>query len=435
MTSTSTPVLVLHGSTHGSLGIIRSLGRLGIPVYCTYASDFRGPGTYSRYCRGCFLWDFDPAVPQASLAPLVKIAELIGRPPVLMPTWDETAVFTAEYESDLRSRFIYPQTCAELVRNLVNKQQMHRLAREHGIPVPNVVFPQRRADVAEFAKCATFPVMLKGIDGNQLKRATGKKMVIVRSAAELMEMYDELNVDSVANLMLQEYIPGGEDSTWMFNGYFDRSSECLLGITGRKLRKTPVYTGMTSLGVCEPNEAVDRLTRRWMKALGYRGILDIGYQYDERDGQYKVLDVNPRIGATFRLFVAVNGLDVARCLYSDITGNSVPESGIQEGRKWMVELDFKSSFDYWRDRKLSLLRWLRSLRGIHEFGYFAKDDVQPLLRLCWMAIARLLRRKQRRAEPESSAVLSPDQIPPHKGDILDSGLAPVAPAPPHNYGS
>ena len=32
------------------------------------------------------------------------------------------------------------------------------------------------------------------------------------------------------NLMLQEYIPGGDDSVWMFNGYSDANSECLFDI-------------------------------------------------------------------------------------------------------------------------------------------------------------------------------------------------------------
>ena len=58
------------------------------------------------------------------------------------------------------------------------------------------------------------------------------------------------------NLMLQEYIPGGDDSIWMFNGYFDANSDCLAGFTGRKLRQTPPYTGVTSLGVCLPNDVV-----------------------------------------------------------------------------------------------------------------------------------------------------------------------------------
>jgi D-aspartate ligase len=47
-----------------------------------------------------------------------------------------------------------------------------------------------------------------------------------------------------------------------------------------------------------------------MQEIGYSGIVDIGYRYDRRDGEYKLLDVNPRVGATFRLFVDSNGMDV-----------------------------------------------------------------------------------------------------------------------------
>ena len=64
-------------------------------------------------------------------------------------------------------------------------------------------------------------------------------------------------------------------------------------------------------------------TVRFMHELGYRGILDIGYRFDERDGEYKLLDVNPRIGATFRLFVGDDGMDVLRALYLDLTGQEV----------------------------------------------------------------------------------------------------------------
>src|SRR4029077_19384292 len=85
------------------------------------------------------------------------------------------------------------------------------------------------------------------------------------------------------------------------------------------------------------NDTVLRTTAAFMQAIGYRGILDIGYRYDRRDGQYKVLDVNPRIGCTFRLFAATNGMDVARALYLDMTGQPVAPARAADGRKWIVE--------------------------------------------------------------------------------------------------
>src|SRR5262249_49454806 len=156
-------------------------------------------------------------------------------------------------------------------------------------------------------------------------------------AASLLAKYDALEDPDEANLMLQEYIPGGDDTVWMFNGYFDARSECLLGITGKKLRQHPVGRGSTSPGIFLPHPTRQGQTRALMKAVGYRGILDIGYRYDARDGRYKVLDVNPRIGATFRLFVADNGLDVVRALYLDLTGQPVLAGGALDGRRWLVE--------------------------------------------------------------------------------------------------
>jgi len=115
--------------------------------------------------------------------------------------------------------------------------------------------------------------------------------------------------------------------------------------------------------------------------VGYRGILDIGLRYDARDGLYKILDVNPRIGATFRLFVATNGMDVARALYLDMTEQPVPPSRSIEGRKWFVEdKDLISSLQYHRDGTLGFTQWARSFRGVEEAAYFAWDDPLPSLR-------------------------------------------------------
>jgi predicted ATP-grasp superfamily ATP-dependent carboligase len=116
-----------------------------------------------------------------------------------------------------------------------------------------------------------------------------------------------------------------------------------------------------------------------MKRVGYRGILDIGYRYDVRDGMYKVFDVNPRIGCTFRLFVSTTGMDVARALYLDLTGQTITEGKTIEGRKWVVEdLDLASAFRYWSDGNLTISQWIRSFHGLEEFAIFARDDLRPV---------------------------------------------------------
>ncbi len=368
----STPVVVLPSGHHGDLGIARSLGRVGVPVYVAGAGWWE-PVCRSRYCRGRF---------GRSLHELMLYGRRLGGRPVLIPTTDDESIWVADHAEELREVFRFPVQQAGLVRTLSDKGLMRHLARRCGVPAPDAVVPQSKEDLESFLDQAEFPVMVKATNVESMRRRVGATKIIIRNHRDLVDLYARAEDPDGPNLMIQEFIPG-ED--WMFDGYFDRDSACLFGITGRKIRRFPVHTGVTSLGVCVPNEEVLSLTARFMKAIGYQGILDIGYRRDERDGQYKVLDVNPRIGCTFRLFAGTGDMDVARVLYLDLTGQPVPSSSACEGRKWVVEdFDALSCLRLFREGALSWGEWRKSFEGVRETACFASDDPIPAL---WMSVA------------------------------------------------
>ena len=382
----STPVVVFKtvpSAGHGALGIVRSLGRLKIPVYAV-ASNPHTSSFYSRYCRGKFLLDIDTTPEMKSLQFLLDVSQKIGGRPILIPTDDGAASFVADHADALRQAFHFQDQQYDLVRLLTSKKEMYYLAKQYGLPTAEASFPQSRADVLNFLPTATFPIMLKAIYGSRLWDAAGQKMFIVRNEAELLEKYDKLEDPVNPNMMLQEYIPGGDDTVWMFNGYFNNDSDCLFAITGKKIRQYPISRGSTSLGICLRNETVERSTIDFMKKIGYKGILDIGHRYDARDGKYKVLDINPRIGSSFRLFVSTNGMDVARALYLDFTGQPVVPGNLHEGRKWFVEdQDLASCVAYYQGSRLTMGEWLRSYGGVEEAAYFSLDDLWPCVMRCW----------------------------------------------------
>lgn len=414
--NSSTPVVVLRFH-HGSLGIARTLGRWGVDVYGV-DSDLDGPAFSSRYVKDAFRWDFGSETPERSVAFLIGLADRIGGRPLLIPTSDNTAELVQDHAAVLGERFLFPRVDPDLVRGLSNKRELYYLAKRLDIPTPETDFPQNRADAERFARQVRYPVLLKAADGLRLEARTGVKMVIVHSPAQLLEQYDRLEDPADPNLMIQEYIPGGDDTIWMFEGYFDRDSECVAGFTGKKIRQHPVHRGATSLGVLIPNPAVDATTRRFMKAIGYRGILDIGYRYDARDGQYKLLDPNPRIGSTFRLFVGADDVDVARLLYLDMTGQPLPRTEPRWGRRWLVEdQDFFSTLDYAREGGFSIGDWADSFRGVEEAAWFASDDPRPFLRVFARTLRRIAGAAVRRLRPGGT---------PHRGD--PAVARPAAPA-------
>ncbi|HEU5235302.1 MAG TPA: ATP-grasp domain-containing protein [Terriglobales bacterium] len=375
----STPAVVLKSVAHGGLGIVRSLGRLGIPAYTIEASPWT-PAIYSRYNRGVVKLDVETAPAAQALDQLHEFAERLGTKSVLIPSTDYAAIFIADHAEKLRRWFLFPEQSSDLLSKLYSKWEMYLLAKRIGVPTVETLLPRTREDVLHFAQTMRFPVVLKAIDGTRLSRYCGKKMFIVHRIDELLHLYDSLEDPVSPNLILQEYIDGEDDSVWMFNGYFNQRSECIAAFTGKKLRQCPAFSGYTCLGVCLANPVVQETATQFLRALNYNGLVDIDFRYDQRDGQYKILDVNPRIGATFQLFTAQNGMDLVRLYYLDVTGQRVPPAAIKEGRKWIVgDLDVASSLRYLRAGRLTLSQWLGSLQRIEDTAYFAADDPLPVL--------------------------------------------------------
>lgn len=388
---TSTPVVALACPHHGGLGVTRSLGRLGIPVFNVDAMRW-APASFSRYCRGSFIWDIDNTPGEQSVAKLVEVARKAGRRCLLIPGTDRSAVFASEHAAALEPWYLIPAPERALVHSFCSKKRLLDLAARHNVATPATIGIETMAERIESLKKVDLPVIIKGIDGHARKRY-GKTKLIVRTKQQLLALYDCIGESDAPGLIAQEYIPGSENTVWMFNGYFNQRSECIAGFTGRKLRQCPAYTGVTSLGVCEKNEAVEQSATRLLRGAGYRGLVDMDFRYDARDGQYKLLDVNPRLGSTFRLFVSRDGLDVVRACYLDLTGQPVSSAGVSEGRKWLVEdFDLVSSLRYMLDGNLNPGDWVKSLGGIHESAFFAKDDLLSILLMLRADVAELLHR-------------------------------------------
>jgi D-aspartate ligase len=371
------------------LAIMRSLGSLGVHL-SGVDEDRSSPAFSSRYCREKHVRTFDEKRPQEYLEYVVRIGKQFGRKAVLIPTSDELSVFVARYADVLQEHFLFPRNSLQLVTDLMSKEGMYGLAMKHRVPTAATSFPRTLRDVQDYVAGATFPVMLKGILGNRLQERSGVKMVIVQTRDELIEAYKRLEDPERPNLMIQEYIPGGDDQIYIFNGYFDKNSDCLAGFTGHKIRQFPVHVGCASLGICTWNKEVADMTTSFMKTVGYRGILDIGYRLDPRNGKYKVLDINPRVGQAFRLFLAQDGMDVVRALYHDLTGQRVTAGPPREGRKWLIEdYDIVSTYHYCREGSLGFGEWLRSFKGVEEGAWFNWKDPVPFIRMAGRLVKKL----------------------------------------------
>lgn len=386
------PVLILKigqyalHDTHG-LGIVRSLGRLGVPVYAVVEDRFTATAV-SRYLTGAFIWDTRRLNAHQLLEGMATIGDRLNRPAILIPTDDAGAVFVAEEAATLKRWFLFPQQPAGLPRVLANKREMYFLCQRLGVACPQTVFPGSIADVREFVRSAAFPVVVKVAER---RPGTGRTAWIAHTPDELYAIYRSAEQQPGTTLILQEYIPPAHGEDWFYHGYRNEQSRCCIGFTGRKFRSHPPFAGHTTLGRAVVNEPLRQQVEALLQTLSYSGITDLDLRLDKRDGRYKLLDFNPRVGAQFRLFESPAGLDVVRALYLDLTGQPVNGGSRIEGRTFIVEpFDLLASLGYFRRGALTPREWWLSFQGTQELAWFSTSDILPFPMLCFRLLLKAI---------------------------------------------
>ena len=262
------------------------------------------------------------------------IGKIINHPTILIPMDDLSAVFVAENAMALRQWYLLPQLSPNVPRQLTNKASLYSLCAGLGIPCARSVAPHCADEVREFVKQTAFPIVVKAAEQWHLLDSRYNAKVIPTQEA-LFEFCERTGFGKHSQMILQEYIPG-ED--WIYHGYCNSEINLYVSFTGKKLLDYPPGAGSTALGVSLSNEALQHQSEKLLRAVSYSGIVDMDWRQDKRDGQYKILDCNPRVGLNFRMFENSAAIDVVRALHLNLTNQIVDCAPMIEGRLFTVEI-------------------------------------------------------------------------------------------------
>ncbi|MFI2034138.1 ATP-grasp domain-containing protein [Streptomyces bottropensis] len=373
---------------HGTLGAVRSLGRAGVEVHLV--ADCEGsPVRSSRYLHATHTPPRLGASLDEFTAVLRRVADLVGRPAVLITLDDASAVATGRLREELTEGYLLPAGPAALAEQVADKAELAALCGRLDLPHPATVVPGGPAEATAAARELGLPVVAKWSRPWLLPADAGlRSTVVVRSAGEAAALFRR-SEQAGSRLLLQAFLPPGLDRDWFFHGYADRTGAVRGGGTGRKLAAWPRGAGLTAVGRWTPNPEVRALAERLTGALGYRGVFDLDFRREGSTGAYHLLDFNPRPGAQFRLFTDAAGIDVVSALHLDLTGRRIPDGAPVPGRTFVVE-----NYAPLAALRRTSLPYPPSGPGARELAWYARDDRAPGLALwsLWprRALGRLL---------------------------------------------
>jgi predicted ATP-grasp superfamily ATP-dependent carboligase len=390
----TTPAVVLFSGNATGIGLLRALGRHGVPLAaldCVPDSI----ALRSRYAYG----ELTPDVhheEEPFIAGLVGLGRQLPRRALLIPSHDDYVDCIPRHHERLSEWFLLQQPPPERMRSLLTKEEQVRAAWRAGVDTPRTLFIRTRDDIDGAAGEMRFPAILKPAVPLAFRREMGAKVVRVASHDELAPAF--ARVERFGTSLLQEFVPGEDDMLYNYGSYFNARSEPLAECTRRKLRQHPKTFGELRFGESVWVPEVAAAGRALLQELGYYGMSSVEFKLDARDGRYKLMEVNARSTLMSHTLMPKLGVDVPWVAYRDAIGEPIT-AGRQTGdgtRCIQWSYDLPDSLAEIAHGELDPLDWLRSLRRIRCDGIMALDDPVPgaldMSRMLRREVAKRLRR-------------------------------------------
>ena len=386
--ATTTPAVVVPAFNATGLGVVRDLGRLGIPVVAVdhYPASM---GLASRYavpvvCR-------DPRYDEPGLIEdLQRIGAALPQRAVIFPAFDDHVWAISRHAERLEEFYVIPFARWDVMRRLADKKDQLRAAWRAGVDTPKTAFVHGPDDLEEAASTVPFPALFKPLRHQEMRRRFGVKVVLVPTADDLYRAYEKARV--CGPLMLQEIVPGADEDFSTFGAYHDASSRPLGLFVSRKIRQHPRLYGEARIAESCWIDDVAEASLRLLGELSYHGVSGTEFKRDPRDGRLKLMEVNARHWLHHPL-ATVSGVNLSHIAYSDALGRPFVGPRQKEGVRWLDSWhDARDSLAELRHGEMRVRPWLASYRHVRVDAVCALDDPGPAA----FAAAGGVRRRTRR---------------------------------------
>ena len=377
------------GGDYRALGLVRSLGRRGVPVAVVREGEDH-LSTLSRYAQRRFAWPDGDASTQVNY--LLALASGEGlRGWLLVPSGDETAALVARHHDTLGESFALSIPPWVVLRAAYDKRETYALAKRVGVDVPWTLWPASKAELE--AADIDYPVILKPAIKESFNRLTAAKAWRVDHLQELLARYEEaIGLVSPDVLMVQELIPGGGEAQFSYAALCE-DGRPLASIVARRTRQYPADFGRASTFVETVDKpAVVAPSLRLLEAMRFTGLIEIEFKRDPESGRLKLLDVNPRVWGWHTLGAAA-GVDFPYLLWLAASGQPVPSLEARAGVSWVrTTTDLPTVVREIARRRMPLREYIRTLHGPRARAIFALDDPLPGLAEGPLILSIILRR-------------------------------------------
>jgi len=388
---------IVLGGNSIALGIARSLGAHGIPVWVIDA--VRSIAHFSRYTKRSIISNRDPVQLLMEEGHKHNLKDW-----VVFPVADSHVELLAAHHATLSSIYQITTPPEDVAKFALDKRLTYRTAAELGIATPwtRVIRSSTEVD----AKNLPYPVILKPAINHHFVPHTNVKALSVDNAADFHRQFAEMSKTIPAEeILIQERIPGGGENQFSCAALC-KEGQAYATLIARRTRQYPLDFGNASSFVETIDQpVVEADGRKWLERVGFDGMAEVEFKFDPRDGKYKILDVNIRAWGWHTLGKAA-GIDFSYLLWRQKLGLPIPPIPRQGRASYCREINDMLAIAKSPQRAREIKTLLRAITNGHfTTGTFNLRDPVPLFAEFGLRALEVLRSRKQKVVGKGSPAL------------------------------
>ena len=310
---------------------------------------------------------------------VLKVAEEFkGIKLLLLACGDDYAELIINNKDLLTEYFSVPYIDKELMERLILKENFYKTCEKYSFPYPKTTvctFEDKDTITFDFA----YPIIIKPSNSVAYLNSPfpGKKKVFVaQDEAEKTRILDAIyNSSYKDNLTIQEFIPGDDSYMRVLNAYVGKDGKVKLMSLGNPMLEehTPGAIGNYAAIVNTFDEKIMDKVRQFLEDIGYTGFANFDMKYDERDGQYKLFEINLRNGRS-SYYVSASGHNLMKYVTEDYIFDKPLELTYAKDKHLWLVIPKGVLFKYARNEKLKQEAKQLIAEGKYTNSLFYKKD-------------------------------------------------------------
>lgn len=330
------PAAVVFNAHITGLAVARALGNMGVPVIAL-DRDGRAYGLSSKYVNVAALCPNPLEDENGFVQLLLEIGQRLPRQAVLFPSNDEWVFAVSRHRKELEEFYIFPFSDLETIEQILDKKRLYKAAEQLSIPIPKTWYPEEFENAHACASAVPYPCIVKPVEQRSFYEAFAVKVFEVGTETELLEILERVAGHGV---VIQEIIGQRLSDFYSLCSYVGKDGDAKGLFVGRKLEQYPASFGTGCLVTSEYVESIASQGAQILRTLGYHGISEAEFIYDDRDGVFKLLDINTRTWKWIGLPVHC-GVDLPALAYLEAIGEHIEVADKQrDGVKWVYFKDY-----------------------------------------------------------------------------------------------